>query len=106
MTNNIINTTSDRHVVNQAAIRMVDAKWGKVSKGLNILYCSLHPLDTIASAIKTYMAKNEKGQKRCLSTFGCIAWQIMCSFSTLRLVHLNYVTYRALPFEKHMAINK
>ena len=50
MTLNIVNTLTDRAIVNQAAIRLLNSEW---ESNINVLYCNLHPLDPIASSVKS-----------------------------------------------------
>ena len=46
---NIHNVMTDRCVVNQAAVPLINNQWGKK---LNHVYCHLHPLDTIATEVR------------------------------------------------------
>ena len=81
MTSHIVNTLTDRAVVNQAAVKVIMEAW---DKKINILYCHLHPLDTIASAVKKCLVELEGGADRSLPAHGCLSHQIMAHFNTLR----------------------
>ena len=73
---------TDRCVVNQAAVRHSNKKWGKK---LNQLYCHLHPLDTISTEVKKTLRRLEDNpDNRQLSKSGCVAEQIMNAFDKLR----------------------
>ena len=56
---NIANTITDRCASNHAAVRIVNSEWGK---SLNELHCNLHPLDSIASAVRAALKKLEEGR--------------------------------------------
>lgn len=52
----ISNTMTDRATVNHATIQRLELNW---RKRLNELNCHLHPLDTIASSVRTALKANE-----------------------------------------------
>ena len=84
MVDNISNTMTDRCAVNQAAIRLIDEEW---KKKLNVLFCHLHPLDTISSVAKKCLRDMEEKvelDQRKLSKSGCIVEQILAAFDKLR----------------------
>ena len=80
MINNISNTLSDRCAANHASIRIVNSEWGK---NLNELYCHLHPLDSIASSVRSALKKQEETRGQ---VFGkdCIAANIVVQINKLR----------------------
>ena len=86
MIDHIKNTMTDRCVVNQAAIRMISEKW---RKPLHILYCHLHPLDTICSEVKKCLHRlEEESDNRQLSKSGCVVEQVLAAFDRLRYNNL------------------
>lgn len=50
---------SDRCAANHAAIRIVNSEWGK---SLNELYCHLHPLDSIATSVRSALKKHKESR--------------------------------------------
>ena len=52
----IANTFSDRCAANHAAIKLVAESW---QKGLNELYCHVHPLDSFASRVRSCLKRSE-----------------------------------------------
>ena len=81
MISHVHNTMTDRAAVNQATIRKLNKTW---NSNINNLFCHLHPLDTIASSVKTCLKDLEDSQERQLSKSGCIAEQILAAFDRLR----------------------
>ena len=82
MIENIHNVMTDRCVVNQAAVRLINNQW---IKKLNHVYCHLHPLDTIATEVKKCLRRLEEDtDARQLSKSGCVIEQIMNAFDKLR----------------------
>ena len=82
MIENIHNVMTDRCVVNQAAVRLINNQW---IKKLNHVYCHLHPLDTIATEVKKCLRRLEEDtEARQLSKSGCVIEQIMNAFDKLR----------------------
>ena len=81
MTLNIVNTLTDRAIVNQAAIRLLNSEW---ESNINVLYCNLHPLDTIASSVKSCLVKLECKDERSLPSSGCLIDQIINHFNSPR----------------------
>ena len=81
MVKNVSSTITDRARVNQATIRLLNEKWGTQ---LNVLYCNLHPLDTIATKIKVYLKSQERDSSRALSKNGCVTEQIFSAIDKLR----------------------
>ena len=73
MISNINFTMTDRATVNQASIPLINAAW---KKRLNMLYCHLYPLNTIATNIKKCLRTLEDSKdSRHLSPVGCVAEQ-------------------------------
>ena len=75
---------TDRCYGNQAAVRIINEEW---KKNLNVLYCHLHPLDTITTVVKTCLREMEPEcelEQRMLSKSGCMAEQILAAFDKLR----------------------
>ena len=81
MTLNIVNTLTDRAIVNQAAIRLLNPEW---ESNINVLYCNLHPLDTIASSVKSCFVKLECKEECSLPSSGGLIDQIINHFNSLR----------------------
>ena len=82
MIDHIKSTMTDRATVNQASITLINGIW---KKKLNILYCHLDPLDTIASDIKKCLRSMEENwDGRQLSSVGCVAEKIIAAFDRLR----------------------
>ena len=82
MIDHIKSTMTDRATVNQATITLINRAW---KKQLNLLYCHLHPLDTIATDIKKCLATmEEKVDTRQLSSSGCVAEKVLAAFDRLR----------------------
>ena len=82
MIGNINSTMTDRATVNQASISLINAAW---KKRLNMLYCHLHPLDTIASDIKKCLRTLEDSKdSRHPSSVGCVAEKVLAAFDRLR----------------------
>ena len=80
----IKNTMTDRCVVNQAAIRLINEAW---HTNLHVLYCHLHPLDTISSEVKRCLRNLEDNTiERQLSKSGCVIEQILSAFDRLRYI--------------------
>ena len=77
---NISNTMSDRCAANHAALRLVASEW---SKTLNELNCHLHPLDSIASATRGALKKQEESRGN-LYGKECRAANIIQQMSKLR----------------------
>ena len=109
MIHNIKSTMTDRCVVNQAAIHKINDLW---EKNLHILYCHLHPLDTITSEVKKCLSLMEdKTIDRHLSKSGCLIEQILAAFDRLRYcesyswlciyiyIYIYYVNYLMSPYE-------
>ena len=82
MVDHIKCTMTDRCVVNQAAVRLVNEQW---KKQIHVLFCNLHPLDTIASDVKKCLHRLEcDSNVRQLSKSGCVVEQILAAFDRLR----------------------
>ena len=75
-------TLTDRASVNHATVRKINKKWGKT---LNVMYCHLHPLDTVASEVKKTLRKMEENtDDRQLSSAGCVSEKVLAAFDRLR----------------------
>ena len=82
MIGHIKSTMTDSATVNQATIRKINKKWGKT---LNVMYCHLHPLDTVASEVKKTLRKMEDNtDDRQLSSVGCVSEKVLAAFDRLR----------------------
>ena len=78
----IKSTMTDIATVNQAKIRKINEKWRKT---LNVMYCHLHPLDTVASEVKKTLRKMENNtDDQQLSSVGCVSEKILAAFDRLR----------------------
>ena len=78
----IKSTMTDRASVNQTTIRKINKKWGKT---LNVMYCHLHPLDTVAFEVKKTLRKMEENtDDRQLSSVGCVSEKVLAAFDRLR----------------------
>ena len=73
---------TDRATVNHATIQRLELNWRKT---LNELNCHLHPLDTIASSMRTTL-KSEEPQDSSKKLFGfdCMAHQLILAFNKFR----------------------
>ena len=80
MIDNITNTISDRCAANHASIRIVNSEWNKT---LNELYCHLHPLDSIASSVRSALKKLEDSSGK---VFGkdCVAANVILQINKMR----------------------
>ena len=80
MIDNISNTMTDRCAANHAATRTVNSERGK---SLNELNCHLHPLDSIALAVRSAHKKDKESRGK---VFGkdCIAGNIVLQMNKLR----------------------
>ena len=73
---------TDRCVVNQAEIHKINDLW---DKNLHILYCHLHPLDTITSGVKKCLnLMEDKTIDRQLPKSGWVIEQILAAFDRLQ----------------------
>ena len=70
---------SDRCAANHAALRLVNDEWNKT---LNELNCHLHPLDSLASASRSALKKEEETKVK-LFVRDCIAANIIVQMSKL-----------------------
>ena len=79
---NISNNMSDRAAVNHATIRQLELSWGKT---LNELNCHLHPLDTIASKIRSTLKALEPADvgKKLWGT-KCLSHQLVLAINKFR----------------------
>ena len=100
MVSHIVNTLTDRAIVNQAAVKLIMDAW---NKNLNILYCHLHPLDTIASTVKKCLSEVDMHAEQSLPSHGCLIHQIMAHFNTLRF---KYNLGDPRGFRTHLLKNK
>ena len=78
--NNIANTMTDRCAANGVAIREIGESWHKT---LNQLNCHLHPLDTIASSVKSTLKKLETQRGSCYGQ-ECIAGNVVVKVNRIR----------------------
>ena len=73
---------TDRCMVNQATIRLISKAW---NTSLHVIYCHLHPLDTISSEVKKVLRNLEDmSETRQVSKSGCVIEQILAAFDRLR----------------------
>ncbi|XP_041459631.1 uncharacterized protein LOC121411152 [Lytechinus variegatus] len=80
MVANITNTLTDRCASNHAAIRQVNSEWGKTLTELN---CHLHPLDTIATAVRSALKQHEESRGRVYGK-DCVAGNIVVQMNKMR----------------------
>ena len=78
--NSIANTMTDRCAANGVAIREIGESWHKT---LNKLNCHLHPLDTIASSVKSTLKKLETQRGSCYGQ-ECIAGNVVVKVNRIR----------------------
>ena len=78
----IANTMTDRAAVNHSTIQRLELNW---RKNLNELNCHLHPLDTIASSVRTSLKASEPTpiEKKLFGTES-MAHQLILAFNKLR----------------------
>jgi hypothetical protein len=84
MQDNITCIMTDRAVVNQAAIRLIEEEFGHPLAKVN---CNLHPLDSIATKCKTVAQQYEKEKGvSCPALFSgtCLSEKIVLGMNTLR----------------------
>lgn len=83
MIRNTANTMTDRCASNHAAVHLIEEDW---QKNLNELYCHVHPLDSIASAVRTSLKQNEKTMNFERKVFGydCASANVILAFNKLR----------------------
>ena len=80
MIGNISNSLSDRCAANRAALRIVCSEW---NISLNELNCHLHPLDSIASAVRRAL-KNLEESRGSLFGSDCVAANLILANNKLR----------------------
>jgi hypothetical protein len=68
---------SDRRSANKCALNTLQKAW---NKALNLLFCHLHPLDTLASDAKSALKKTETTKS---TVFGsdCVAANVVLAVS-------------------------
>lgn len=79
---NISNSMTDRAAVNHATIRQLELDWGK---NINELNCHLHPLETIASSVRSVL-KHCEPEDLSKKLFGseCISHQVILNMNKVR----------------------
>ena len=81
MIGNISNSLSDRCAANRAALRIVCSEW---NISLNELNCHLHPLDSIASAVRRALKNLEESRGSLLFGSDCVAANLILANNKLR----------------------
>ena len=78
---NISNSLTDHCAANHAAIELVNTEWNKT---LNELNCHLHPLDSIATKVRTALKECEGGAEGQVWGNDCFAGKIVLQMNKLR----------------------
>ncbi len=81
MVSHIINTMTDRVAVNHATIVRLEDTWGR---SVNELNCHLHPLEIIASSLRSAL-KNTETEPGKLFGKDCVAGNIVLAMNILTI---------------------
>ena len=79
---NVTNCMMDRVAANHAAILLVNEEWGKILTELN---CHLHPLDTVASSVRSALKQLETSKGKLFGN-DCVASNIVLQMNKLRFM--------------------